>query len=220
MKKEFFQKHTNISVFLFFGLFVLLFSACTPTASNLNQDTEEDIVAEDVVKEQEVEDTQVVREDEQETKAMDNVGNSMIQNVEFVQYTNKAVGYTIMRPEKWYWEHTLGSQIDKSLGVEDILRMRNLPLHETDLLGTFGQITIGVVSKAQTRSELDFDSSETVVSGVKAIKYTGDHPEFTDVKRIEYHFEHNGRAFQITYVGRDDLEVGILQNIVKSLQFN
>ncbi len=62
-------------------------------------------------------------------------GEAPVKPVSFVPYDNKAVGYSIERPDKWYWQHYLKNEIgDKEPMADDYFMTDPQPLTQIGAL--------------------------------------------------------------------------------------
>lgn len=140
---------------------------------------------------------------------------------EFITYTNKTVGYTISRPDQWYWQHLTRAEIgEKNPLVHDyFIADRNplLPLGSEYL----GEIVIEV-SKGDIADFADsvsgFSKEDREIGGKSAVRYEGMRGE---QKIIEYHFTKGSFTFRIIYARVDSTEEEekIFETIVTSLTF-
>ncbi len=146
--------------------------------------------------------------------------------VNFTSYTNKSVGYTIDRPEKWYWQHSTQKEIGEAMpGVEDLFVTDPNPLTR---LGSeyLGRIVIEVSRKSLDELAVnisDLVSSEVTVGGAAAKKFEGtrDNEMVQNQKVIAYHFEKDGRTFRIVYtkIKSTSEEEAVFEHLVSSLSF-
>lgn len=151
-------------------------------------------------------------------------------SVNFTSYENKAVGYKILIPEKWYWQHFMKSQIKAAGGndsVDDYLVTDKNPLVG---LGSeyLGQIVVEKSSFSLddlSADKKDFSSREVTVAGQKATRYemqtNGDHALFPNRKLIEYHLSRNDATFRLIYISNDNMEnETIFEKMVESFSFS
>ncbi|MFZ5391328.1 MAG: hypothetical protein ACOZAJ_03585 [Patescibacteria group bacterium] len=150
----------------------------------------------------------------------------VIDGLTFVSYSNRSVGYSIERPNRWYWRHYIKSQIGSSHPkVEDYFMTspKALPGLQADVLG---QIVIEV--SRQELNELTtglekFSKTESQVGGLMAIKYEGSKKDSTgqEIKVIEYQISRDKQSFRFIYSqieGETD-NSQIFERMVKSFAF-
>jgi len=219
---------------------IVLVSCKPPADSYFNTDKDDDLIEridddvmidedddameendDDSVEEGEQKDDDGATEDTEDKsdKAMEDVVKG---DVNFVAYENKAVGYTIQRPNNWYWDHLIKNQISASdPNVDDYFRADRNPLPG---LGTeyLGRIVIAVMQTkiADIRQGLsDLSSSSTEVDGIAAMKYDGVRGEQT---WIEYNFEKGERTFRIFFSmnGASKTDTAAFQKVAESFKFN
>jgi hypothetical protein len=146
--------------------------------------------------------------------------------VKFASYANKSVGYTIDRPEGWYWRHYIQKEIGETHpGIEDyfITDPNPLPRLETEYLG---RMVIEVSKKSLDEiaaNVSDLTSSDTTVGGVEAKKFEGtrDNEMVKNQKVIAYHFQKDGRTFRIVYTKLNSTseEEAVFEHLASSLTF-
>ncbi len=140
--------------------------------------------------------------------------------VAFVKYENKAMGYAIDRPDKWYWRHYLKSQMqEQAPGVEDYFIADPAPL-----LGLnseyLGRIVIQVSRRdlGEYADEVEgFASKESAVGGQRAVRYAGERNGNTV---IEYQFKRGDFVYRLRYqapAGAD--QAAAFERMVASLAF-
>ncbi|MFH1866640.1 MAG: hypothetical protein ABIJ81_00965 [Patescibacteria group bacterium] len=146
--------------------------------------------------------------------------------VTYVFYTNKAIGYTIERPDQWYWRHyTRGEIGDSNPLVDDyfIADPNPLPKLGSEYLGQ-------MVIEASSRPLSDFadsvrglSTSQIIVASLSAIRYAGFRTNqlVENQKVIEYHFTKGSRTFRIIYNKQDSSEEAeqIFEHLVESFSF-
>lgn len=145
-------------------------------------------------------------------------------DVSYQDYENKAIGYMIKIPNKWYWRHYHKAEIgDTNPNVDDYLFISKTHSIESFATELPAEITIEVSDRALS----DFNDgvsglsrSVTNVGGVDAVRYQGviNDLMLEKMKKIEYQFTHNDRTFRIIYMnatGDSDLE-SVFTSIVES----
>lgn len=147
--------------------------------------------------------------------------------VVFVDYENRAVGYRILRPDKWYWQHLIRSEIgDASPLVDDYFMADRNPLPQ---LGSeyLGMIVIEVSRRnsADIAPNLEgFTKTEATVGGQTATHYAGvrDNQVVANQTWIEYQSTRNGRLFRFIYANSNTnpADEAAFEEVVKSFTFN
>jgi hypothetical protein len=141
-----------------------------------------------------------------------------VSGVEFVAYQNKAMNYSLERPDRWYWRHYLGSQIKEAApGVEDyfITDPAPLPALNKEHLGN-------VVVEVSKRALTDYATAvsglaerSVTVAGESATRYEG---ERDGSKIIEYHFTHAGYTYRLRYEAATSAgHEAVFEHVVASL---
>lgn len=143
-----------------------------------------------------------------------------VSGVVFVKYENKAMGYVIDRPDKWYWRHYLKSQIQEQVpDVDDYFISDPAPL------GGLGSEYLGRIVIEASRLDLSeyadevagFASREATVAGEPATRYAG---ERDGSAVIEYQFSHGDYTYRLRYqapVGVD--QAAVFERVASSLKF-
>lgn len=145
----------------------------------------------------------------------------------FVTYTNRAVGYTILRPNNWYWRHYIASEINHlNPSVVDYFITDDKPLSGLGS-GYLGQIVIEVSTRelSDYAAEVsNFSSRETIVAGVPAVRYEGEKLNQNGelMRVVEYHFRYNDRTFRIIYNNstKNNNEQTVFEQVVSSFKFS
>lgn len=147
---------------------------------------------------------------------------------EFASYTNKAIGYTIVRPDKWYWQHFNTAELEAE-GVEGVLDY--FIADRRPLIG-FGSEYLGEIVIEVTKRDLsdfadhvkDFSKKNTKVGGIDAVRYEGvvTNEIVTKQKWIEYQFIYNNLTFRIIYakINSTEEEEAIFGQVVQSFVFD
>jgi hypothetical protein len=146
--------------------------------------------------------------------------------VKFVSYENKAIGYIIDRPDKWYWQHYLRREIGESYPlVDDYFIADPKPLEGLNK-EPLGQIIIEV-SKRDLKDISDLDSrlqglkqAEVTVGGLEATRYQGLEGQLNRTV-IEYRFFKGARSFRIIYdkINSSEADEEAFEKVVGSLKF-
>ncbi len=150
-----------------------------------------------------------------------------IESVNFVPYTNKAMNYTILRPDRWYWQHfTKGELAEVRPDINDyfITDPKPLPGFETDFLGQMF-IEVSEKDREELAKNLDgFVVADAKVGGFDAKRYEGiiNNEIAQNKKVIEYHFEKGGKTFRLVYnkINGAEKDEAIFEKMVKSFEFN
>ncbi len=144
----------------------------------------------------------------------------------FVEYKNKTMGYTIDRPDKWYWQHLIQREIGEAMPeVDDLFVTDPNPLPP---LGTeyLGRIVIEVSRRSMADLERNFSdltSSAATVGGISATKYEGvrSNEMVENQKVIVYLFQKDGKTYRIIYTMKDSTteDEAVFQRVAESLSF-
>ena len=126
---------------------------------------------------------------------------------DYVLYENKAIGYTILRPDGWYWQHFMKADINtvNSSGLIDDY----LVLDQTPIIG-LGTEYLGRIVVEQSRMDIadlkknmgEYTSQEVTINGQTATRFelqTDENHYFPNTKRIEYHLVKNDKIFRLIY---------------------
>lgn len=142
----------------------------------------------------------------------------------FVPYTNRAVQYSILRPQGWYWAHYIKSQIGEAHpDIEDyFITDPNIP--PTVSGEKLGQVVVAVSSVEVPEPKLsDLQQEPATVAGIPAVRYSGERNEgvYQGARWIEYQFVKDGRTFQIIYINTDSSpsQERIFERVVSSFYF-
>lgn len=130
-------------------------------------------------------------------------GTGELGDQKFILYTNQAVGYSVLRPDNWYWRHYIANEIG-SASADDYFITDPNPLPG---LGSehLGQIVIEV-SKRPLTDFADGVQSLTkrsvTVAGIAATRYDGTRTteQAGEQKVIEYQFTNQARSYRLIYV--------------------
>lgn len=145
------------------------------------------------------------------------------QGVMFADYQNKAAGYSLQRPDKWYWQHYLKADLDLYVSqADDLLVVDPQPLQKLSS-DWFGQMAVEVGRRdlAQHVNDWlkDFSVSDTTVGGTKATRYEGISLEKGgDMKVIEYHLMKGTQSVRLIYnkIGSTAADEQIFERLVQS----
>lgn len=153
-------------------------------------------------------------------------GGAEAEEVVFVDYANKSLGYKIVRPDKWYWQHYIQREIGEAMpGVLDlfITDPNPLPGFGSEYLG---RIVIEVSKKSLddlAQNVSDLTSSTSTIGGISATKYTGvrTNEMVENQKVIAYHFEKDGKTYRVVYtkIGSTPAEEDVFERVVSSFSF-
>lgn len=143
-----------------------------------------------------------------------------------VAYTNNAVGYSIRRPDKWYWRHyTRGEIGNMDAAVDDYLIADPNPLSG---LGSeyLGRIVIAVYNRPLTDfvdAVRGFSSTKVKIGDIEATRYAGlrNDTVVSNQKVIEYQFSYHGRSFRIRYARQNSSasDEALFEKVVSSFRF-
>ena len=147
--------------------------------------------------------------------------------IQFVDYENRAVGYRIQRPDKWYWQHLIRSEIGEQNPVVDdyFITDRNpLPQLGSEYLGMI-VIEVSRRDPADIAPSLEgFEKTTARVGDESATRFEGvrDNQLITNQKWIEYHFTRDNRLFRFMYAQSDatPADIAVFEEVVKSFTFN
>lgn len=144
----------------------------------------------------------------------------------FVTYTNRAVGYTILRPDNWYWRHYIADEIggiNPSVVDYFITDSKPLPSLGSEYLG---QIVIEVSERDlgdYSEAVAGLKKSPSLVGNLPAERYEGEKTNQSGekMKVVEYQFRYNQRTFRLVYMGdpSSDNEKAIFDQVVSSFKF-
>lgn len=154
------------------------------------------------------------------------LGDGEVGGVEFVQYTNKTLGYKIDRPDKWYWQHLIQRDLGEAMPeVDDLFVTDPNPLPS---LGTeyLGRIVIEVSRRSLADLEKnysDLTSSAVTVGGISATKYEGvrSNEMVENQKYITYLFQKEGKTYRIAYTKLNSTteDEEVFERVVESFSF-
>src|SRR3989338_1336720 len=144
----------------------------------------------------------------------------------YVEYENKAVGYRIQRPDKWYWQHYIRSQIGENSPLVDDYFMadRNtLPALGSEYLG---RIVIEVSRRTAADvadSVASLTKTDATVGGITAARYEGIRNDETAPNQttVVYQFVKNGSLYRLIYAMENSTpaDVAVFEDVVKSFAF-
>jgi len=154
------------------------------------------------------------------------IDQEAVGGINFTSYTNRSMGYTIVRPERWYWRHYIKSQIGSNQAqVEDYFITSPKPLPGLDA-SVLGQIvieaTVQDLNELSTRLST-FTKNDVEVGGVKGTRYEGTKKDSQgrDLKVVEYQIKGDKESFRFIYTqGQDDQDnLAVFEKIVQSFKF-
>lgn len=144
----------------------------------------------------------------------------------YVEYENKAVGYTIQRPDKWYWQHSIRSQIGENAPLVDdyFIADRNpLPALGSEYLGRIvievSRQTVADVADRVT----GLTKTTATVGGIAATRYEGirNNETATNQTWIAYQFMKDSRLYRLIYTQTNSTpaDVAVFEEVVESFTF-
>ncbi|MBT4209891.1 MAG: hypothetical protein HOE19_03190 [Candidatus Komeilibacteria bacterium] len=141
---------------------------------------------------------------------------------EYVLYENKAMGYTVMRPDGWYWQHFMKSDIETA-GSNELID-DYLIIDKDGLMGLMseylGQIVIEksrISLEDLAKDKDDYITKEITVAGQAATRFE---IQTDDKKMIEYHLVKGDVTYRLLYVSNDnEASEAIFEKVVKSFSF-
>lgn len=162
-----------------------------------------------------------------EAPATTDQSTSVSSSVSFVMYENKVVGYSLQRPEKWYWQHFLRKDLNLAAPqADDVLIVDPQPL-QTLTSDWYGQMAVEVGRRDLTQHASDwlkdFAVSDAMVGGAKATRYEGLSLEKGgDMKVIEYHLMKGQQSVRLIYnkIGSMAADEEIFQHLVQTFAWN
>lgn len=141
----------------------------------------------------------------------------------FVAYENKAMGYSIQRPDKWYWQHSIKSQIID--GDDTMLDNFATDPFIAPIAGAPQESRVSIVVFSRDPESLNdltsgLESSQVSIVGQSSTRYEG--VKNDSEKVIIYHFVKDDLVYILTYRKQNSTpeEEGVFENIVSSLKFN
>ncbi|MFA5413024.1 MAG: hypothetical protein WC348_00575 [Patescibacteria group bacterium] len=166
-----------------------------------------------------------------------NVNGSVVELVEpqeeeetgemaFVEFVNKTMGYKIVRPDGWYWQHLIQREIGETMPeVDDLFVTDPNPLPPLGT-GYLGRIVIEVSRRSLTdleRNLSDLTSRTVTVGGISATKYEGvrSNEMVENQKYITYLFQKDSKTYRIAYTMKDSTteDEAVFTRVVESLSF-
>ncbi|MFA6307659.1 MAG: hypothetical protein WCS88_03110 [Patescibacteria group bacterium] len=205
---------------LLFVLFVPLLIGAACTAKNTaNINTNEDDSATINVNENSNTDSEVIDSD--------NLQNNDVTDgteINYQSYENKAIGYKILIPEKWYWRHFMKNELTKAglnEAIDDYLILDKVPL-----LGLGSQYLGRIVVEkssfdlAELKKDMSAYASKDVnIAGQSATRFE---LQTSDTKTIQYLFTKGDMTFRIIYqmLDSDAKNEAIFEKVVNSFSFD
>jgi len=146
--------------------------------------------------------------------------------VAFVEFVNKSMGYKIVRPDGWYWQHFIQREISETMPeVDDLFVTDPNPLPPLGT-GYLGRIVIEVSRRSLTdleRNLSDLTSRTVTVGGISATKYEGvrSNEMVENQKYITYLFQKDSKTYRIAYTMKDSAteDEAVFTRVVESLSF-
>lgn len=142
-----------------------------------------------------------------------------VPDVNFVAYENKAQGYSILRPNNWYWRHYIDNEISEADVIDYFIT-------DPDSLKGLGSDYLGnIVVQVSSKSLADLTSSlagltqqSKQVGGQEATRYEGT----SDIGQttVVYLFGVNNKTFSFTYKDDSEKYLPVFENLVSSFKFN
>lgn len=195
---------------------LLLLSACTPRTEVSDQATP----AASPTERGTVSETPAATPEAMATKEPGVAASPVVADRPLVAYENRAKGYTLQRPDRWYWEHLIKSQLPEG-DVTDLFRTDPKPLPGIPS-ETYGMIAIEVSAKnvADVPAYLKNSPSPlTSIAGISATRHEG--TVFDGIRVIEYRFVQKGETYRFSYAGAasDPAGAAIFERVVESFKF-
>ena len=200
----------------------LVITGCTPTIDDgaINVDDADSTAA------QKNDDETAEKDSTTEVEADEAADGKEVSEVNYNNYKNPAVGYSIDIPSNWYWRHYHKAEIILSNpNVDDYLLIS--PTHNITGFQTESPAEIIVEVSGQDLSDFnDASLAQSVVSvaGQSATKFSGviNNEVFSDYQKIEYQFVRDGKTFRIIYLAAAGLENNetVFEAMVKSFSFS
>jgi hypothetical protein len=145
---------------------------------------------------------------------------------DYVLYENKAVGYNILRPKDWYWQHFI--KADLAAAGNNELIDDYLVLDQTPIIGLRSEY-LGRIVIEQSRMDLEtlknnmseYTAQEVNINGQAAMRFelqTDENHYFPNTKRIEYHLAKDGETLRLIYhmADSDQLNEDMFATLVNS----
>lgn len=125
-------------------------------------------------------------------------------------YTNKAMGYSINIPDKWYWQHFMKSDITAVGGDNQAIDYLAVDKDGITPLGSehIGKIMIIASSLspediAKNMESQDYSKTETTIDGLSTTKYEkhfgADNQMYPNSEVIKYVLEKNGQTYILSF---------------------
>ena len=138
---------------------------------------------------------------------------SDIEGQTFTEYDNKAVGYTIDRPDNWYWQHFHKAALNETHpDVTDILALDRKPLPE-----------IADIYDAKIVLEVANRNLESEISGLSVVQDSSSGTRYEGKRNgkdvIEYHTTLGNSVARFIYSAeqKNDTEVAVFDHMIESL---
>ena len=132
------------------------------------------------------------------------------------------MGYTIMRPDNWYWQHFMKNNLTAA-GTNELID--DYFISDKNALIGLGSEYLGQIVIEKSRFDLEelkknmtgYASKQITVAGQPATRFE---IQTNENKMIEYHFEKGEQTFRLMYVSSDlPQNQSIFEAVVKSFTF-
>jgi hypothetical protein len=149
-------------------------------------------------------------------------------NQTYTLYENKAIGYKVLRPDGWYWQHFMKADL-KMTGVNELID--DYLIIDKNVIKGLGSEYLGEIVIGKSRMSLEelakqkngYNSRETTVAGLAATRFeiqTSEDNLFPNRKIIEYYLVKNNETFILSYMSSDDKSgEAIFEKVVASFSF-
>lgn len=192
------------------------------TSKNTNDETDNSSVVESSS------DSNVEINDEQMENKQDE--ESSRTEIEYNLYENRAMAYTILIPDKWYWQHFMKNEIGNEK-IDDYLAV------DKDGVTPLGSERIAKILVEKSSMNLDdfakdmdgYSKTQKTVAGVSATRYERqfgeDNEMYPNSKIVQYHLEKNGQTYRLIFTSEDTPKEdipeyeSIFEEMVKSFSF-
>lgn len=191
---------------------VAVVSGCLPTAAPQQPATEQEEVS--------IEESSAINQDTTSSASTSPsasvtapAATSTVAGMGMVSYTNRAVGYTIMRPERWYWRHDI-------LSDSDVFMADRKPLPEDSNSPVMILVRVSLNERARDLVTAGLTQSTATVAGVNGFKWVGTQEVFGEDKYIvAYEVVTDKRTYQLVYQGAsaNQPEQQVFEALVQSL---
>lgn len=209
--------------FIMLVLPLLLLAGCTANTeeNNEEQNNDENVVVQEE-QNQEQEQNNEESEGEENGEAEQEMDEEEVPaEISTTLYENKAVAYTISRPENWYWRHYTKPEIKAAGGNEDIDDYFIMGKEKLPELGDEYVGPIVIEKSGQSLDELKnqmqgYSSHEAEVAGKQAMKFEGKKGD-NDV--VAYVLEMDNMTLRFIYEAKSELHKKAFDIMVESFDF-